>query len=83
MNVRAEAARRGMSQTRFALAMGMSRTAVSQRYSGHTPWTVDEMQRAARLFGMRPADLLVVLPRLDSNQQPSGYRARGHLRPVA
>ena len=43
-NVRAEAARRGMTQADVARAMGLSRMAVSDRYRGRTPWTLDELE---------------------------------------
>ena len=82
-NIAAEAGRRRLTQGQLAAGLGMGRQSVQARYTGRTPWTLDEVQRAARFFGVRPADLLLELPRLDSNQQPSGYRARGHLRPVA
>lgn len=58
-NMKAEAARAGLTQGRLALALGMSREAVSARSRGVTPWTVDEVERAANLFGLRPAELLV------------------------
>ena len=82
-NIRAEAARAGLTQAQLGVALGVNRVGVGHRFRGITPWTLDEVERAARLFGVRPADLLVELPRLDSNQQPSGYRTRGHLSPVA
>ena len=81
--IRAEAAWAGLTQAQLGVALGVNRVGVDHRFRGITPWTLDEVERAARLFGVRPADLLSELPRLDSNQQPSGYRTRGHLSPVA
>lgn len=57
-NIRAEVARRGWTQLDLGRHMGMSRVAVGDRYRNRTPWTVDEIERAAHLFGVRPADLL-------------------------
>lgn len=63
--------RRRMTQTQFAELLGMSRTQISARDRGEKPWTLDEVQRAAHVLGVPLAVLL--LPRLESNQQPSGY----------
>ena len=82
-NIRAEAARAGMTQAQLGEALGINRVGIGHRFRGVTPWALDEVQRAAHLFGVRPADLISELPRLDSNQQPSGYRTRRHLEPVA
>lgn len=68
-NVRGEAARRRLTQTDLARALGMSQVAVSDRYRGRTPWTLGEIEALTRVLRVRLEDLL--LPRLDSNQQPS------------
>ena len=57
-NIRAEAARHGMSQQGFGDALLMSRASVSDRYRGRTPWTVSEIEAAARLFDIEVEDLL-------------------------
>lgn len=57
-NVRAECARRGWHQGIVAEHMGMVRNAVSDRARGRTPWTLDEVERLAVLFGLEVADLL-------------------------
>ncbi len=57
-NVRAECARRGWHQGIVAEHMGMVRNAVSDRARGRTPWTLDEVERLAGLFGLEVADLL-------------------------
>ena len=56
--VRAEAARRGWTQTELAHRMGMSKMAVSDRYRERTPWTVDELEKLADLFGVEVGELL-------------------------
>lgn len=81
-NIRAEVARAGLSQADLAREFGVPASWVSTRYRGKARWSLDDMQRVADLLGLPPSRL-VELPRLDSNQQPSGYRTRGHLSPVA
>ncbi len=70
-NVRAEAARRRVEQRDIARALAMSRAAVSDRFRGRTPWTLSEVEGLARFLRVSLEELL--LPRLDSNQQPSDY----------
>lgn len=70
-NIAAEAARQGIRQTDLAAAFGLSRGPMSERFRGVTAWTLDDVERAADVLGVPLAVLL--LPRLDSNQQPSGY----------
>lgn len=74
-NILAEAGRRRMSQSDLGQALGLTRQAVSDRYRGRVPWTLDEVERAAAVFGVPLPYLLSIpwLPRLDSNQQPSDY----------
>ena len=57
-NVRAEAARRGLTQAKMAALLGMSRMAMSDRFRGRTPWTLDELEDLARKFGTTVEDLL-------------------------
>ena len=57
-NIRAEAARRGYTQAQLGEALGINRVGITQRYGFHTPWTVDEVERAARVFKVAPAVLL-------------------------
>jgi transcriptional regulator with XRE-family HTH domain len=46
-NVRAEMARRGVSQTALAKTLGMSQTAVSKRLRGTTPFDINELHAVA------------------------------------
>ncbi len=62
--VRLESARRGISQQDLAQELGMSRTAVSARFTGQVPWSLDQIGQIARLFGCRVVDLLVEAPNL-------------------
>ena len=43
---------------------------MQKKLRGSVPITVDELVKLAGVLGTDPRDLL---PRLDSNQQPSGY----------
>ena len=63
-----------MTQTDLARAIGLSQSAVSDKLNEHYPWTTDDLDALAAYFGVPAADLVTKLPRLDSNQQPAGYR---------
>lgn len=74
-NIRAEIARRGMKDGEFAVAFRMTPMSMSRRLSGNTPFTTSEVKRAADYFGVPVASLFEPqLPRLDSNQQPIGFK---------
>ncbi|GAA1725326.1 hypothetical protein GCM10009809_21410 [Isoptericola hypogeus] len=64
--VRYESARRDMSQQDLAMALGRSRSAVSARFTGQVPWSLDEIGKIAVLYGCRVADLLAEAPRSTS-----------------
>ena len=57
-NIRAEVARRRLSQSAIAAALGVSQQSVSKRLNGHVPLTVDELGIIAGLLDITPADLL-------------------------
>lgn len=67
--VRAEMARRQLHQADLAAALGLPRTGISRRLTGHTPFTVDEMQALAHLFEMDVRDLI---PEVSSRDRRSG-----------
>lgn len=79
--IRAEMARRGMRQKDVARLLRVSQAGISERMNGHTPFALDEVQALAERFGMPVSALLAdaetvsidLLPRMDSNHQPSGY----------
>jgi len=60
--VRYETARRGMLQQDLAMALGRSRSAISARYTGQVPWSLDEIGRIAVLYGCHVSDLLTEAP---------------------
>jgi len=69
--VRAECGRRGISQRRLALAMGLSQPSISERWRGKIPWTLDEVERLEPVLGLDRGALLFRCARRDSNPQPS------------
>lgn len=72
--------RNHVKQTKLAPMVGVDQSVLSKKLRGKVPLTLVELLRiadalgvsAAELMGAQPADLL---PRLDSNQEPSGYRS--------
>lgn len=64
--------RRKITQTQLGAAIGVGQTTAGKKVRGEVPITVVELMQIARLLDVEPGDLLT-LPRLDSNQQPSGY----------
>ena len=76
-NVRAEMARAKVSQTRAAIALGISQAQMSERMNGVVDFRVHELLVLAQLTQVPPSRFLdgldVELPRLDSNQEPAGY----------
>ena len=56
--VRYEAAMRELRQQDLAEILSISRSAVSLRYRGKAPWTLNEIGRLAVAFGMHPGELL-------------------------
>jgi len=57
-NVRLEAARVGVTQADLAQILGMSRSAVSLRYTGRVAWRIDELERVAWYLNFPVTDLL-------------------------
>lgn len=67
--VRAEMARQRMTATKLSRRMGVTDMWLSRRLRGDVGITIDELDEIARALGVPWWRLL---PRLDSNQQPSG-----------
>ena len=57
-NVRAEAARRRMSQMDLVRLTGMSQPTITKRWRGEIDWKLDELDMLARIFRITPADLV-------------------------
>lgn len=58
MNVRAEMARHGCSQSALAAAIGISQTALHRRLSAHTSFTVDQIVAIAKYLNVAIVDLI-------------------------
>nr|WP_297429770.1 helix-turn-helix transcriptional regulator [uncultured Actinotalea sp.] len=56
--VRGEMARYQITQARLASALGIAQQSVSRKRSGRTPWTLDELEVIAPLFGSTPEELV-------------------------
>lgn len=61
-NVRAEAARRRLTQTALAGKLGISQEALSRRLTGRVPISVDELVDYASALGVSPSELLTRTP---------------------
>ncbi len=56
--IRAELARRRISQTVVAERLGLSQATVSRRLLGEYPFTVDEVDTIAEMLGLTASDLV-------------------------
>lgn len=73
--VRAEAARRGLTHRDLARRLHVSHTWVARRIgmSADVNLTLEDVDKLAEALEIAPQRLYsILLPRLDSNQQPSG-----------
>lgn len=61
-NIRAELARKQMTQTQVADVLGLTQSGVSSRLGGRTPWRVDELTRLAEALQLSVAVLLADQP---------------------
>lgn len=57
-SIRAEMARRKITQVEVAVALGVSTAAVNRRLAGDVVWNVAELAAVAQLLGMDSRDLL-------------------------
>lgn len=56
--VRAELARRQITQQQLAAAIGLSQASVSERLRGKTPFTTEDLEKVSAALGVHPAVLL-------------------------
>lgn len=68
-NVRVECARKGWKQAELAEALGIARSTVNVRWMGGRQWQLEDLDAIARVMRI-PVDRLL-LPRVDSNHQPT------------
>ncbi len=60
--------RRRLSQTVVAPFVGVGQGTLSRKLRGEVAWSAEDVIKVAAVLAVEPA---VLLPRLDSNQQPS------------
>lgn len=68
-NVRVECALKGWKQADLAAALRVSPSAVNVRWMGRRQWQLEDLEAIAKVMQIPVSRLL--LPRLDSNQEPS------------
>lgn len=66
-NLRAEMARRGITQQQVAEILGLSRAAVSRRLLGQSPISIDELFEITEHFGIDMAS--IIFAGTDNSQQ--------------
>lgn len=78
--VRAELARRQMTQQDLAAIVGMSQASVSERLRGKTMFTLDDIERFATALEVHPAVFLDATPNRPRPPSPSTdrYPTRRH-----
>lgn len=76
--IRAELGRQQLTARRFAMKLGVSYMWVTRRLnSGEVEMTVEDVQLMSEALGVPPERFVSAwLPRLDSNQKPTGYPTR-------
>ena len=57
-NIRAGAARRGLTQMDFARALGVQQQTISKRWKGRRTWPLEDLPTVASLLGVSVADLV-------------------------
>lgn len=70
-NIRWEAARYGLSQQDLADFLRRSRSAVSQRFTGRVPWSLDDLGTIAAAMAVKPGYLL-------EDPVPGAWQLAGH-----
>lgn len=69
--VKVEAALRGLTQTKIGQMVGLSQTAVADRYRARTDWTLNEIELLEKAFGLARGALLARCAIMDSNHEPA------------
>lgn len=60
-NLKAELARQGKTTKDLAKAWGLETRAVNNRLKGRKPLSTDEIEKAAKLLGLEPENLTMLL----------------------
>ncbi|MBU4213564.1 MAG: helix-turn-helix domain-containing protein [Actinobacteria bacterium] len=67
-NIRAEAARAGVTQRALASSIGLSQASASARWRGVTPWTLNDIEAVAHVLGTTTSVLCAIR---DLNPEPA------------
>ena len=59
-NVRAEAARAGITQSAMAQLLQQAQSSVSLKWRGARAWTLPDLELIGRVLNVEPADFLIV-----------------------
>lgn len=54
----------GLTQTDLGYALQLSRTAISNRFLGKTPWSINEMYQVLEICRAKPEELHIYFPPL-------------------
>lgn len=71
-NIRAEAARRRLSQVQLGELIGMSQGAINKRWTGKRQWQLEDIEAVAALFGIEVRELVTAHD--DEVSRPRGTR---------
>ena len=79
-NIRAEAARAGLSQAEIARRLRFTRVAISNRWNGKVEWKLSDLELIGELLDIEPWELLKPVRRTKNARKlasvPSLYTAR-------
>ena len=67
-NIRALAARRGITQTLLARELGVAQSIISMRWNGKRQWQLEDMERVAEVLGTTPWALCQPTDEYESGQ---------------
>ena len=67
--VRAEAARAGISQNKLAHLTGISQSTINRKFKGQKPFDIDDLEKIANVLGITVAHFFGVV---DKNPRPDG-----------
>ncbi len=66
--VRAEMSRQRFTQTRLRMALGLSQSTMSRRYTGEHPWDVGQLAAIADVLGLPPGRFFETPPLRETSQ---------------
>ena len=75
-NIRAEAARLGLTQVALGKALGISQGSITKRWKGLIPWQLGELDAVAEVLGVSVIDLVTPPRGGEEAGRPTGTRTR-------